>query len=246
MRAVNATPIGSIPTVDASVAVDRPREREGGIGPAAPKTGLRPHPIRNWVERHQTWLFGALALVLAVAIVAAGVYGKAQLDDRDDTIAGLRQEVSGLAATNGTLQEQFGSLTDERDAFSVQVGQLTTERDQLTGEVQDLGRQLSQARTDVAREQERAVDAEGRVIAAEGVAESLRTQNTRLQGLVRLDDEIQQEFMNLTGHLAASFVAYYDGDYVTAEAEANLADATVVQLDELLTQRESLRRAAGQ
>jgi chromosome segregation ATPase len=232
--------------VDASLAIDRPREQEGGIGPTGPKAGLQPHPIWNWVGRHQTWLFGALALVLALSIVAAGMYGKAQLDDRDDTIAGLQQEVSGLTATNGTLQEQVSTLTGERDALSVQVGQLTTERDQLNSEVQDLDRQVSQARADVAREQERAADAESRVIAAESVAETLRTQNTRLQGLVSLDDEIQQEFLNLTGHLAASFVAYYEGDYVTAEAEANLADATVVRLDELLTQRESLRRVVGQ
>jgi uncharacterized protein YoxC len=246
MCAADVVPIGSPPTVDTNPAMGQPHVREGGTGPTAPTTGQRPHPIQHWVERHQTWLFGALALVIAVAIVAAGVYGKVQLDDRDDTIAGLRQEVSGLTATNGTLQQQITSLTEERDAFSAQIEPLTAERDQLTSEVQDLGRQLSQARADVAREQERAVDAEGRAIAAEGTAKSLRTQMTQLQGLVRLDNEIQQEFLNLTGHLTASFVAYYDGDYVTAQAEADLANATAARLDELLTQRESLRQEIGQ
>jgi hypothetical protein len=202
-------------------------------------------------------LLAALVAVLALTLGLGAGYSRLELSRRDGALAEIQQMVTLVSDANLTLQGQVGDLVTQRDDASVRRDTMLAERDTATGlreqqqgqvavlqqQVGDLQlhaadleqalaeseRQLSQAREEGARQQRRAQDAE--------------TVGVVLAEVIRVDNQITQEFLTYRAHMVEVQRALGRGDTAAATAATQRADQSARRLDELFAQR---RQAAEQ
>lgn len=213
--------------------------------PAAPPSAAdaAPAPAAASAEkgsRLHVWLLGALAAVLLLTLGLGSVYAKTLIDRRDATIAQTRKQVADLTSANQGLQDQVKSLTGERDSLTQQRDALTKERDGLNGKVADLqklvsslqaslsdkDRQLSQAREEGSRQQQRAENAEA-------------TRNILVK-VVAIDDQIHDELGRLLDAAYDLDRANAYGDVYAAQDAYDRLVASSNSLDALFQQRAQL------
>lgn len=203
-------------------------------------------------SRRIVTLLGVLSGILALALLAGGVLAYVELDRRADREATLRGQVASLTQANLDFQAQVSSLTGERDRLVSERDGLAAERDrllarvdelektnaeqekriqELTGQVEEQGRQLSQAREEATRNQQRAE-------AATGVS-------VILAQVVAIDDEIHAEFGRFFEAVIEMQDAYYQRNSLAFESAARRADQSAQRLEQLFAERDQLLAQLG-
>ncbi len=195
--------------------------------------------------RRTVRLLAVLSGLLALALTLAGLLAFVELGRRDAREQELRGQVASLTQANRDFQSQVQSLTSERDGLAAERDQLLSrvseleatkaEQEQrireLTGQVEEQSRQLTQAREEATRQQQR--------------ADAATNVSLILGQVVAIDEEIFQEYRQLSMAVLEMQDAYYFGNRMAFESAARRADESARRLDQLFAERDRLLAQLG-